>query len=325
MAAPPPSFVIGIDGGGTHTVAILADAENGDVLGRGTSGPSNIQAVGVEAALRELEAAVAAAFTAAGQPRGKAAAACLGLAGIDLTEGLDIIRGWADAVALADELTVANDATLLFAAGTPEGWGLAMIAGTGSIAFTLDRNGKDGRAGGWGYLLGDEGSAWLVWLSGLRAACRAADGAGPPTKLLDAFLANLGTRDPRDFIPAVYRGVWDRAAIAGLAPLVVATAEAGDAVAHKIVVRQVTELARTASAGVEANKLPRLGLPVAVAGGLIVGSAFYRELFVEALRGLGIHPGCVNPVADPALGAVIMARKLVASESRSAPRTPPLG
>jgi N-acetylglucosamine kinase-like BadF-type ATPase len=206
---------------------------------------------------------------------------------------------------------VANDATLLFAAGTPEGWGLAIICGTGTIAFTRDRQGKEGRAGGWGYLLGDEGSAWQVGLQGLRAACRSADGAGPKTKLLDAFLAKLGSKEPRDIIPAVYRGAWDRATIAGFAPLVVETAEAGDDVAHKLVVHQVTELARTAVTAVDGNGLPRLGVPIAVAGGLIVRSDFYRRLFVEALRGFGLHPGCVNPVEEPATGAVVMARKML--------------
>ncbi|HYH63338.1 MAG TPA: BadF/BadG/BcrA/BcrD ATPase family protein [Urbifossiella sp.] len=309
MTTPRSDLVIGIDGGATHTAALLADVATGTVLGRGESGPSNIQAVGVDAALRELEAAVAGAFEAAGVPRAKVAAACLGLAGVDVNEGHDVIGRWAERVALADKMTVANDATLLFAAGTPEGWGLAVIAGTGSIAFTLDRDGRDGRAGGWGYLLGDEGSAWLLALNGLRAACRAADGAGPPTRLLDAFLKQLGTTDPRDFIPAVYRGAWDRAAIAGLAPLVLEAAEAGDDVAHKLVVREVTELARTAATAVDAAKLPRLALPVAVAGGLIERSAFYRGLFVEALRGHGIHPGAVTVVDDPAVGAVALARK----------------
>src|SRR6266540_4003216 len=178
MPSSATSLVLGIDGGGTHSVALLAEAATGTVLGRGSSGPSNIQAVGVETALKELEAAVAAAFNTAKLTRSRVAAACLGLAGVDLSEGLDIIRGWADSVSLAEKISVANDATLLFAAGTPEGWGLAIICGTGSIAFTLDCNGKDGRAGGWGYLLGDEGSAWQVGLSGLRAACRAADNAG---------------------------------------------------------------------------------------------------------------------------------------------------
>lgn len=314
MTTPRLDLVIGIDGGATHTAALLADAATGAIIGRGESGPSNIQAVGVEAALRELEVAVAAAFDAAAVPRGKVAAACLGLAGCDRSEGLDIIGGWARRVALAEHLSVANDATLLFAAGTPEGWGLAVIAGTGSIAFTLDRNGNDGRAGGWGYLLGDEGSAWLVALNGLRAACRAADRAGPPTRLLDAFLKQLGTSDPREFIPAVYRGVWDRAAIAGLAPIVLEAAEAGDDVAHKLVVREVTELARTAATAVDAAQLPRLALPVAVAGGLVERSAFYRGLFVEALRGHGIHPGVVTVVDDPAVGAVTLARRAARGE-----------
>ncbi len=311
MSALLRPLVLGIDGGGTHTVAFLAESGTGRVIGRGTSGPSNIQAVGVEAALRELDAAVASAFQDAKLARSQVAAACLGLAGVDLTEGLGIIRQWADSISLAEKIAVANDATLLFAAGTPEGWGLAVIAGTGSIAFTLDRNGKDGRAGGWGYLLGDEGSAWQLGLQGLRAACRAADNAGPKTKLLDVFLAKLDTCDPRDFIPAVYRGVWDRATIAGLAPLVVEAAEVGDEVAHKLVVHQVTELARTAVTAVDANGLPRLGLPIAVAGGLIVRSEFYRRLFVEALRGFGVHPGCVQPVEEPALGAIIMALKMI--------------
>jgi N-acetylglucosamine kinase-like BadF-type ATPase len=313
MSPPARSdLVLGIDGGATHTAARLADAATGTILGRGEAGPSNIQAAGVDAALRELDAAVAGAFRAAGRPRTPVAAACLGLAGIDLGEGLDVIRGWSDRVGLADKITVANDATLLFAAGTPEGWGLAVIAGTGSIAFTLDRAGKDGRAGGWGYLLGDEGSAYQIGLAGLRAACRAADTAGPPTALLGAFLDRLGSADPREFIPAVYRGAWDRAAIAGLAPVVLDAAEQGDAVAHKIVVREVTDLARTAVTAVERADLPRLGLPIAVAGGLIVRNEFYRRLFVEAVRGFGVHPGVVQPVDDPAVGAVVLARRLLA-------------
>jgi hypothetical protein len=78
-----------------------------------------------------------------------------------------------------------------------------------------------------------------------------------------------------------------------------------------LIVRQVTELARTAFTAVDSHSLPKLGLPVAVAGGLIVRSEFYRTLFVEALRGFGVHPGVVSPVSDPALGAVALARKLL--------------
>lgn len=307
--APQP-LVIGIDGGATHTVALLADAESGEIVGRGESGPSNIQAVGVEAALLELDLAVRNAYIAAGLPRKEAAAACLGLAGIDLNEGRDVIQTWANTVSLARRVSVANDATLLFAAGTPEGWGLAVVAGTGSIAFTLDRDGNDARAGGWGYLLGDEGSAFRVGLQGLRAACRAADRIGEPTRLLSALLAQLKTDDPRDFIPAVYRGAWDKAAIAGLAPVVLDAAADGDAVAAGIVGQEALELARTAAGAVALGRLPRERLPITLTGGLVLQGTTFRELFLTNLAQLGISPGPVSLVEDPVVGAVVLARKM---------------
>jgi len=311
MADSTP-LVLGIDGGASHTIAVLADARTGTLLGRGEGGPSNIQAVGETAALRELNTAVAGAFRVAKIARKQVAAAAMGLAGVDREEGLDVIRGWADLVQLADKLTIANDATLLFAAGTPEGWGLAVIAGTGSIAFTLDARGKDSRAGGWGYLLGDEGSAFRLGLLGLRAACRAADNIGTQTELLPALLKELGSNDPREFIPAVYRGKWDKAFIASLAPIVLKAATNGDRVAAAIFEDEVRELAKTAAGAVAAGGFPRDGLPVALTGGLVIESAMYRDRFLSELRACGVTPGPVGLVDDPVLGAVVLARKLLA-------------
>ncbi len=305
------TLVIGIDGGASHTVAVLADARTGAALGRGEAGPSNIQAIGVAAALRELNAAVVSAFKAAKLSRAPVAAAAMGLAGVDRAEGLDVIRGWADLVHLADKLSVANDATLLFAAGTPDGWGLAIIAGTGSIAFTLDSEGKDARAGGWGYLLGDEGSAFRTGLLGLRAACRAADNVGESTALLPILLRELGSPDAREFIPAVYRGKWDKAAIAGLAPLVLTAAANGDRVATAIFEQEARELAQTAAGAVAAGGLPRDGVPLALTGGMVIENAMFRNRFLSELRACGVAPGPVGLVDDPVVGAVVLARKLL--------------
>lgn len=305
------ALVIGVDGGASHTIAVLADARTGAELGRGEGGPSNIQAVGVTSALHELNAAIAGAFKAAQVLRAPVAAAALGLAGVDRGEGADVVRGWSEVVQLTDRLTVANDATLLFAAGTPDGWGLAVIAGTGSIAFTLDAQGNDARAGGWGYLLGDEGSAFRMGLQGLRAACRAADGIGDRTALLPELLKQLGSGNPRAFIPAVYRGTWDKAAIAALAPVVLAAAASGDAVATAIFEHEARELARTAAGAVRAGGLPTEGVPVALTGGLVVESAVYRERFLSELRDCGVTPGPVGVVDDPVVGAVVLARKLL--------------
>jgi N-acetylglucosamine kinase-like BadF-type ATPase len=309
MAVQESLLVLGIDGGASSTTALLAEGATGRVLGRGDGGPSNIQAVGEEAALRELEVAAGAAFDAARLPYATVAAAALGLAGIDV-DGVDVIRGWADRVELAEKLSIANDATLLFAAGTPDGWGLAMVAGTGSIAFTLDKEGKDARAGGWGYLMGDEGSAFRLGLEGLRAACRCADGIGTPTALLTEYLAKLGSTDPRDFIPAVYRGAWDKAAIAGLAPIVLDLA-ATDKVARTILETEAVELARTAAAAVAKGGLPNVDVPIALTGGLLLRSTAFREQFLSNLRTCGVTPGPVGLVEDPAVGAVVLARKLL--------------
>jgi len=303
------SLVLGIDGGGTGTVALLADAGTGAILGRGEGGPSNIQGVGVEAALQSLDAAIDRAFASANRPRCTVAAVCLGLAGIDRQEGLEIIRGWAARVALADNVLVANDATLLLAAGTADGWGLAVIAGTGSIAFVKTPTGELGRCGGWGYLIGDEGSAYRIAVQGLRAACRAFDGIGTATSLTTGFVEAMNLNEPPDFIPAVYRGTWDRAAIAGLAPLVLEAAERGDFIAGQIVREEATELARTAAGAVRANALPTTNLPVALAGGVITLNENYRRLFLEALAECGIAPASVELVTDPALGAVVLARR----------------
>lgn len=237
------------------------------------------------------------------------AAASLGLAGVDLN-GEDVIRAWAERVQLAERMSIANDATLLFAAGTPDGWGLAIVAGTGSIAFTLNKDGKDARAGGWGYLLGDEGSAYRMGLLGIRAACRAADGVTPATALLPALLEKFAITDPRDMIPVIYGGSWDKAAIAGLAPLVLELALT-DATAVAILESETLDLAKTAAGAVANGGLPKDGVPIALTGGLVLRSEPFRVRFLDHLQSLGVIPGPVGLVEDPAVGAVTLARKLL--------------
>jgi N-acetylglucosamine kinase-like BadF-type ATPase len=305
-----PDLVLGIDGGGTHTAAILARRDTGDVIGRGTGGPSNIQSVGVSAAMKGLDEAVDRAFRAAGLAGVTVGSACLGLAGIDRNEGVDVIRGWADWVALAGTLTVANDATLLLAAGTPLGWGLAVVCGTGSIAFVQTADGQVGRCGGWGYTLGDEGSGYQIALAGLRAVCRAFDRCSPETTLTATFLQRMGLGEVPDLIPAVYRGPWDRAAVSGLAPVVLDAADSGDEVAGRIVRREASELAITAAAAVRNHGLPTV-LPLALTGGVVLRSEPYRAAFLGGLREQGVTPDPIGLVSDPGLGAVVLARRAV--------------
>jgi N-acetylmuramic acid 6-phosphate etherase len=300
------SLVIGIDGGGTHTIALLASAN--EILGRGEAGPSNIQSVGVPRALAALDSAIDKAFAAAQRQRVSVGSICLGLAGADRPQEKALIREWVAQRHVADWCDTTNDGALLLAAGTPDLWGVAAVAGTGSIAVARAADGRVARSGGWGYLLGDEGSGYAIAMAGLNAACKSADGRLEPTGLLPRLLTEMNLKQPQELIPAVYRGGWDRSAIAGLAPVVISAAAEGDATADHIVRNQARQLAQTIVAAARLLSLPSRGLPLALSGGALVGSAYYSSAVLDALRELGVEPDPVTTVADPATGAVRIAR-----------------
>ncbi|HEY7327118.1 MAG TPA: N-acetylmuramic acid 6-phosphate etherase [Gemmataceae bacterium] len=326
-ASPPQrnvsSLVLGVDGGGSHTVALLAvlTPESWTLLGRGTSGPSNLQAVGKDRASAALDEAVSMAFKSAEIARCPVACACLGLAGADRPDDQSVVREWAKRVQLAQRVDVANDAAILLAAGTPEGWGLALISGTGSMAFGRNADGQRARAGGWGYLLGDEGSAYALVMKGLQAVARAADGRGPATRLTERFLGEFRLSQPQELIAAVYRGGRDRASLAALAPLVVEEADK-DEVASAIVDGEAQELARAGQA--VARQLRWQGpIPIALAGGLLLGSEIYRQRVLDALKTTGVPTGPIAYVDEPARGALQLAVMALEREASVGCRIPP--
>ncbi len=221
------------------------------------------------------------------------------------------MREWAARVRLADAVEVIEDAALLLAAGTPLGVGVAVVAGTGSMAFARAADRRTARAGGWGPLLGDEGSGYAIALAGLRAAARSADGRAPVTPLTDRLLAAFGLTRPQELIGAVYRGN-DRAALAALAPLVLDAAEAGDPVAEGIIREAAGELAAAAAAAARSLDLGA-AFPVALAGGLLVAAPCYRERFLAALADRGLTAAPVALVREPAEGALRLALERVTS------------
>jgi N-acetylglucosamine kinase-like BadF-type ATPase len=248
---------------------------------------------------------VSAAFHAAGLPRGPVTSACLGLAGADRPDDQEVLRAGAERVQLAAHVEVTSDAAILLAAGTPHGWGLVLIAGTGSIAFGRTADGRRARAGGWGHLLGDEGSAYALVLHALQAIAHAADGRGPATQLTERFLSHWGLTQPQDLIAAVYRSGRDRADFAALAPLVIEAAE-DDSVAVEIVEQGARELAKAGAAVTRSLKWDG-PIPIALAGGLLLGSDSYQTRIITALRALGVQSGSITRVEEPVHGAVKLA------------------
>ena len=302
-------LLLGLDGGGSKTLALLADAA-GRVVGRGSAGASNYQNIGAAAAWTALDTAIAAAFADAGLPPGAVEAVGLGLAGVDRPEDRALFEGWAAKRFGGAPVVIANDAELVLAAGTPDGWGIALISGTGSIVFGRSPHGEMARAGGWGHIMGDEGSGYAIGVEALRAVMRAYDGRGPATALTEAVLAHWSLETPTDLVGRVYRESDGTAEIATLAALVDAAAGDGDAVAADILGAAGRELALTVRAVVRRLALP-MPAPCALAGGAIVKGRAVRAAFLAAVDAQGLHLDPITPVTEPAQGAVRLAAGLL--------------
>jgi N-acetylglucosamine kinase-like BadF-type ATPase len=295
------NYVLGVDGGGTKTLALLADLD-GQVIARGVSGPSNYNAVGFEAACQALENAIDAARS--NRP-GEISALCLGLAGAGRQEDIELFRLWAVEKFPTAAVKVVNDAEILLAAGSPSGPALAVICGTGSIVYGRTVRGELIRAGGWGYLFGDEGSGYAIGQAALRAVMQAYDGRGPSTLLTELVLQDRGLSNPPELVRSIYGGDTPQLEVASLSSLVEEAARRYDAVAFAILEESALELARTI-----AVVYPRLGTsvsPLVITGGTILHGKHLKAAFQRACETLGLTFSVVHHVPEPAEGAVQLA------------------
>ncbi len=304
----PRSVVLGVDGGGSRTRARLADVQ-GQMLGTGEAGRSNPQAVGMSSAAREILLAIERAFQAAQLPSQPIAAACLGIAGVGRPGEREELERWAQE-AITQRVTVTSDGGIVLAAGSDENWGIALIAGTGSSAWGRTRDGRTARAGGWGYLIGDEGSAFHVAQGALRSAAQAADGRGPATRLLPAILDFWALTDPMELVDRVYRSGFKPGDLAEVAAVVQRLAGEGDPVARELLTGAGDALAAAVIAVARTLKMQDEEIPIALTGGLILGCDLARARLLDALeqRGLRFKIELVN---EPVAGAVRLAQKLL--------------
>jgi N-acetylglucosamine kinase-like BadF-type ATPase len=297
------NLVIGVDGGGSRTRARLANAR-GETLGTGEAGAANPHADGLQAAQREILSAIRRAFDDAHLEQQIVAAACLGIGGVERADERAQWQAWARET-IAKRVEVMNDGEIVLAAGSPENWGVALIAGTGSIVWGKARDGRIARAGGWGYLIGDEGSAFDLAREALRAVAQAADGRGEDTRLLPVILEFWNLREPMELIPRVYRSGLKPADIARLAPVIVRIAEEGDGVARKLIERAGAALADTVI--VVARALQFEQAPLALAGGLLLEAETVRARLLDELQARAYTFAPVKVVHEPVAGAVRIA------------------
>lgn len=302
-------IVAGVDGGGTKTEILLASPD-GQILGSAVAGSSNYQKVGFDNAAAAITEAMAAACAGAGLSEEQIGAIGFGLAGVDRREDQQMWEQWAARSYPGRRLAVVNDAELPLAAGTPEGWGVGVICGTGSTCVGRSPGGEFARADGWGYILGDHGSGYWIGHAAMQAVMRAYDGRTPATALTDGVLGHWKLRDAEALLDKVYFQQTGPAEVAALARVVNRCAEEGDAAALHILRGAGQEIASTISAVV--RKLALSGpVPCALAGGVVVQSRLMLENTLAAARELGLTLAPVQQVAQPALGAVRIALRLL--------------
>ncbi len=276
------TIVIGIDGGGTRTRAMVADETGREIVtvdGEGSAvrpGEAERSAEIIASLARE---ALSAANVAHVTPR----ILCVGVAGVGRDEERTALWSALESRALADEVVVQADALIALDDAFVEGPGLLLIAGTGSVAFGRGPTGAFARCGGWGTVCGDEGSGAWIGRRTLSIVTAASDGREPETALLGAVLTALEVTDARDLIP--WAASASPADLATLAPVVLNVAQAGDLRANSLVTLAAEELvlhARTLARQLFGDE--RAAVPLALSGGLLTRGTLLRKRLLQRVK-----------------------------------------
>jgi N-acetylglucosamine kinase-like BadF-type ATPase len=301
----PEELYLGIDGGQSHTEAVISDGE-GNLLGRGRGGPSGHaeQPGGLERVRRAVTESVEGALRSAGL--GSIKETEFAFAHCAMTGDGDFKEEPFRALLRALHLRVGHDAPAALAGATGGEAGVVVIAGTGSVAHGEKQNGESLRIGGWGYIFGDEGGGFWTALQGMRRAMLAEDGLAEPTALGPLALEHFNSPDLMSLAMGVYGDRISRDLFASFAEKVHTAAAGGDRAAREVIREGAGYLAALSSAVARRLDLSERETRVACVGG-VFRSDLVREEFARALGEQ--HPSArIIPVRfDPAIGALLLA------------------
>jgi N-acetylglucosamine kinase-like BadF-type ATPase len=301
-------FFLGVDGGGTKTAAILID-HHGLEIARVVSGPSNFYSVGRAMAEASLREAISQVLSSADLAAMDVSAIGLGMSGADRPGDRQVLRAMLSRIAHFSRVVIANDAETALVGGIGRRYGVVLIAGTGAIAYGVNARGETRRADGWGYLVGDEGSAHWIGLQALRAVVRAYDGRGPATVLQGRLASHLGPSDVSTLVMHVYAADFGVPQMAALAPLVSQAAQDGDALAQDILREAGRRLGITLSAVIRGLEMTQADFEVLLLGGVLRARDLVWETVVNALAEAAPRAQVIEPRHDAAVGAALLAQQ----------------
>ncbi len=312
-------YYIGMDGGGTKTHAVIMD-ENGAVLAEHFAGPSNFQIIGVEKAAETIFTLIEMCCESVECTVTQIAAVGCGLAGAGREGDQKRMENGLKAYSIRKgsslkKVIIESDARAALEGAFHGNAGIILIAGTGSIAFGKDSKGNVHRVGGWGRVLGDEGSGYYVGRLGLTAVTRHLDGRGEKTVLTGMIAKELGLKDQTEIINAVYKNGFD---IATVAPFVLNAAEKKDKVCRAIVENAVIELSwhilvAAEKVSASSKKKVKEKIHVSFIGGLIANDTIITRLLKQYLAQNFPMIEVIRPMLSPAAGAALLAQKFLRS------------
>jgi N-acetylglucosamine kinase-like BadF-type ATPase len=303
--------VLGIDVGGTKTVCILSN-EDGTIVAKAREAGANLQGVGELALEKVLHGVMEAAL--AGQSV-IPSAICLGIAGVDRAEDQSVVRGIMDRIGYKATILIVNDALIALQAGIGDAPGIVVVSGTGSIAYGRNARGEAARAGGWGHVLGDEGSGYWIGRMALRAVVRHSDGRGRETSLTPRLLEHFGLTHPAELIHRVYHEALAPSAIGALGRYVQQARDDGDLVAAGILDQAAEELFTAAAAVMKRLEMDGESFSFVLAGGMFHAVPWLRDQLTMLLPTLATNSRTIRLEEDPAVGAVQLA--LAAARGRA--------
>jgi N-acetylglucosamine kinase-like BadF-type ATPase len=295
--------VLGIDVGGTKTVCLLAD-DQGDVVAQEREDGANLQGAGELALEKVLHSVMEKTLAGRGI---FPASICLGIAGVDRAADEAVVRSIMRRIGHSARILVVNDALIALQAGIRDEPGIVIVAGTGSIAYGRNRRGEASRAGGWGYVLGDEGSGYWIGRLALRAVVRHADGRGRVTALTPRLLSHFRVERAAELIHKIYHEEVPPSTIASLAHYVQGARDDGDAVATAILNHAADELLTAATAVMARLELTNETFSFVLAGGMFQAVPWLCDHLKLMLPALAPRSKTIQLQSEPALGAVRLA------------------
>jgi len=234
-------YVIGIDGGGTKTILKVVSLD-GSILAEITGGSSNIQSASISKVTETLSDMLDSALYKKGLKKEECKYICMGAAGVDGIFEKELLENQFRSYGIHCPIYITNDSEVMLEASVGMSEGIVVISGTGSIAYGRDKSGKEVRAGGWGHIIGDEGSGYWIATKAITAAARYSDSRAEKTILLEMLLKKLGIKEARDILNFLYNSSNGKSEIAALAVVVDEAYRAGDKVARDILLSAAKEL-----------------------------------------------------------------------------------